>query len=81
MYFTAIKNNNKKENNLNNIYILSLFILRETEGKWERSRDRGRQRIPSRLHAAHAEPDVGLELSKTMSSHPEPKPRFRCLTN
>ena len=34
----------------------------------ERSRDRGRHRIPSRLCAVSAEPDVGLELSQNVRS-------------
>ena len=51
------------------IYLfLSLFILRETEtapaGEGQRERERGKGRIPSRLHAARAEPDAGLELTK-----------------
>ena len=31
------------------------------DSKWGRGGDRGRQRIPSRLHAVGAEPDTGLE--------------------
>ena len=30
--------------------------------EWGRGRERGRQRIPSRLHTINAEPDAGLEL-------------------
>ena len=40
-----------------------LFWERERESKQRRGRERGRQRIPSRLHAVSAEPDVGLELT------------------
>ena len=29
---------------------------------WEWGRERGRERIPSRLHTAIAEPDAGLHL-------------------
>ena len=40
-------------------------IYSEKESKQEqgRGRDRGRERIPSRLHAVSAEPDAGLELT------------------
>ena len=41
--------------------------MRETERERERAhswgREKGRQRIPSRLRAVSAEPDVGLELT------------------
>ena len=36
----------------------------DRERKRDRERDRERERIPSRLHTASAEPDVGLELTK-----------------
>ena len=38
-----------------------LFIPRERVG--EEQRERGRERIPGRLHAASAEPNAGLELT------------------
>ena len=41
-----------------------MFIFereREGENEWGRSRERGRQRIRSRLCADRREPDVGLE--------------------
>ena len=31
--------------------------------EWNRGRERGKKGIPSRLHAANAEPDAGLELA------------------
>ena len=40
------------------ILFLSLFILREG-----RDREGGRERIPSRLHTASTEPNVGLKLT------------------
>ena len=42
-----------------------LFVLRETEtvGVGEGQRERGRERIPSRLHTTSTEPDVGFELT------------------
>ena len=46
---------------------LSLFILRERAhvhmSKGEAERGRGRERIPSRLQAVSAEPDLGLKLT------------------
>ena len=49
------------------IIILSLF-LRETDsvsrGGAKREKERERERIPSRLHDASTEPNVGLELMK-----------------
>ena len=44
-------------------FFLSLFISfeREREHKWGRG-ERGRERIPSRLHTVSAEPDVWLNL-------------------
>ena len=54
---------------------LSLFILRETETAQvgEEQREGERERIPSRLHTANAEPDSGLKLRKPPDhdlSHP-----------
>ena len=43
------------------IFFLSLYIL-EREHKQGKDRERGRERISSRLHTVSAEPDVGLEL-------------------
>ena len=44
---------------------LSLFIYfeRQRQRKWGRGRERGTKRIPSRLCAVRAEPDVGLDLT------------------
>ena len=56
------------------VFFLSLFIPRERETEREREREReresesrggaerGRQRIPSRLHAISTEPNAGLNL-------------------
>ena len=33
---------------------------REREFKWGRDREKGRERIPSRVHAVSMEPDAGL---------------------
>ena len=41
-----------------NVY---LFILKGREHEQGRSRERGRERIPSRLHTVNTEPEVGLE--------------------
>ena len=44
-----------------------IYLERERDGACTRGgegqRERGRQRIPSRLPAVSAEPDVGLELT------------------
>ena len=42
-----------------------LFICREKDREHEqgRGRERGRERIPSRLHVVSTEPDAGLELT------------------
>ena len=42
-----------------------LFLLREREGEGElgRSRERGREGIPSRPRDANTEPDAGLKLT------------------
>ena len=48
------------------------LFLREGECKLGRGKERGRQRIPGRLHAVSTEPDVGLEL-RTVRSRPAPK--------
>ena len=45
-------------------FFWSLFIyLWEREHKQRRGRERGRQKIPSRLHTVSSEPNVGLELT------------------
>ena len=47
------------------IFLLNFILfLRETETAQvgERQRERGKERIPSRLHAASTEPNAGLEL-------------------
>ena len=39
-----------------------LFILREREREWGGAgRERGRERVPSRLHAVSTEPDTGFQ--------------------
>ena len=46
------------------IFVLNVHLFtfeREREHEWERGRQRGRQRIPSRPHAASIDPDTGLE--------------------
>ena len=44
-----------------------LFRERETDSKRGRGRERGRERIPSRLRAVIADPHVGLEpMSREM---------------
>ena len=45
--------------------VLSLFILRERERAQGRARERGKERIPSRLHTVSAEPSAGLELTNS----------------
>ena len=46
---------------LGNFFNVYLF-LRESESKHGRGRERGRERIPSRLCTVSSEPDVGLKL-------------------
>ena len=36
---------------------------RESTSKWKRVRERGRERIPSRLSTVSTEPNVGLKLT------------------
>ena len=43
-------------------FFLSLFIYFEKERELGRGRERGRERIQSRLHAVSAEPGARLEL-------------------
>ena len=45
-------------------FFFSLFIYFEREGEQRRDREKGRERIPSRLPAASAEPNARLELTK-----------------
>ena len=46
------------------LFKVYLFILRESPHKWGGGkRKKGREKIPSRLGAVGAEPDVGLELT------------------
>ena len=40
----------------------SLFERKRERESWGGAEREGRERIPSRLHTAGAEPDVGLEL-------------------
>ena len=42
-------------------FMFYLYILREIEHKQGRGRQRGRERIPSRLCTVSIEPDAGLE--------------------
>ena len=44
-------------------YPLIFFLLVCLFFEGGRGRERGRERIPSRLHAVSAEPDAGLELT------------------
>ena len=47
-------------------FFFKVYLFRERQRKreWEEGRERRRQRIPSRLHAASTDPNTGLELSK-----------------
>ena len=45
-------------------FLTFIYLLRERESKQERGRERGGERIPSRLHAVSAEPNAELELRK-----------------
>ena len=42
---------------------ISFFFEREREGGGRTERERGRERIPSRLHAISTEPHVGFDLT------------------
>ena len=45
-------------------FFFNVYFLREKERECTgRDRERGRERIPSRLCAVSAEPDVGLKLA------------------
>ena len=41
---------------------MCLFNLRERERAQAGKRQRGREKIPSRLHAVNTEPDTGLDI-------------------
>ena len=50
---------------MKNVFYLNVYLLREEctpAGEGQRERERERERMPSRLLAVSAEPDVGLEL-------------------
>ena len=57
-----IKNHPELHKNL--IYFFNVYLLFEIEREWGRGRERGRQRIPSRLCTVSTEPNMGLELMK-----------------
>ena len=64
--------------------VICLFVCLVIRGRWTqheqgRGRERGRERIPSRFHAASAEPSAGLKLTNR-EIVTEPKPRVRGLT-
>ena len=44
-------------------FFFNVYLFGEREHKQGRGRDRGRERIPSRLHAVSAEDDAGLNLT------------------
>ena len=56
--------------------LFNIYFEREIESKQGRSKERGRQRIPSRVRAVNAK---GLN-PQTLRSWPEPKPRVGRLT-
>ena len=61
-------------------FLKYLFIFeREIKHEQGRCRERGRERIPSRLYD-QPEPDMGLDLTIGRSL-PEPISRVRCLSN
>ena len=57
------------------LFVKCLFIYFKEEResackhKLGRGRERGRERIPSRLHTVSAEPDAGLHLMNCESDH------------
>ena len=60
------------------LFFFSLFIYFERKREMEEQKERGRERIPSRLCAVSADPDTGVNLT-TMRL--EPKSKARHLTN
>ena len=44
--------------------MFTYLCLRKRECKWERGRERGREKISSRLRTISMEPDVGLEIGR-----------------
>ena len=44
-------------------FFKNVYFWREREHKPWRGRERGRERIPSRLHAVSTEPSMGLKLT------------------
>ena len=66
---------------MNLCFCFFIFYFWERRCKEGRGRERGRERIPSRLLAASAECDAGLELNETARSWPESKSRVGCLTD
>ena len=41
-----------------------IYFERDRDCKWGRGRERGKGGVPSRLHSASTEPNVGLQLVK-----------------
>ena len=47
------------------LFFKFVYLFRETEREYKQGRaERGRERIPSRLHAVSAEPDTGIGPTK-----------------
>ena len=47
------------------IFLKFIYLEREKETAGEAQRQRGRERIPSRLCSVNTEPNMGLELTKS----------------
>ena len=45
-------------------FFFNVYLVRDREREQRRGRERVRERIPSRLHTASAEPDTGLEPTR-----------------
>ena len=45
--------------------LLNVYFKRERECAGKEQRDRGREKIPSRLHAVSTEPNLGLNLMRS----------------